>query len=251
MMEQSLFYLGLIVLLLSTSFRLIMLIGPVMSMLKIFGTDFFKSLKEFSKLQIPGFKEFISREIITSFLGYLSLLFVLYIFNLNEINLEDLSLTKIIFLYISCCLWVLVDFMRSISMRKKLLAICQQTNKLKSITGKGIDAIRFAVLWQFRTGHILNHYSRKAILGVIKRRSKIKDEEAGKESLVTTTINVLENIISIPERMTKKLSDNVKNEFDVVLRQKFKKYTDVPKSRVLLSIIFSFIPAILLGLFSL
>ena len=243
-MSFSLFDLGLVLLLSTLLVRITFLSIPVYQFSKIFERKIREGSKLISALEIPGLKKFIWEEIILGFFSYFMIFLCLYFFNLDEYELSSISLfgkitTLLIFLF-----WVIIDWMRSIMIYRRLTGINRKTSKLKTIAGNIFDGLRFIVYIRSSPKKTALTLGTRALVGLSKKKLEEKQENEGKEPFGIVALSFLQRMITFPERLTTKLTDWAKENVDEHLSKEFEKYSKRSRLKLIILLFWSIIPSL-------
>lgn len=243
-MTFSLFDLGLVLLLSTFLVRITFLSIPVYQFTKIFERKIREGGKLISALEIPGLKKFIRQEIVFGFFSYFMIVLCLYFFNLDDYELSSISLfgkilTLIIFLF-----WLIIDWIRSVVIYRRLTKINRKTSKLKSIAGNIFDGLRFIVYLRSSPKKTALTLGTRALVGLSKKKLEEKQENEGKEPFGIIALSFIQRMITFPERLTTKLTDWAKENVDQHLSKEFEKYSKRSRLKLTILLIWSVIPSL-------
>ena len=247
-MDFNLFHFGLVLLLVSISFRIALVATPVVNFVKLFGKDSIKAQNKIRNLEIPGVKEFFAKEVFIGFIAYFALI-VAFMFDLSTVSVDSLDIFSILILIIVSSLWLFIDLYRSVRLRRKFTDLVTETSRLQTIVGGGLDVLRFFVNVG-TPGKAVRKYGLKYLVGLMKRKSaNTTDSNAEgrpKKTVVNTVLSTVESALTIPDKISMKMSDRAKKEFDVKLVKSFKKYAQISRLELMLSLLFATLPATIL-----
>ena len=243
-MNFSLFDLGLVLLLSTLLVRITFLSIPVYQFSKIFERKIREGSKLISALNIPGLKKFIREEILLGFLSYFMIVLCLYLFKLDDYELSSISLIGKILTFIIFLFWLIVDWIRSIMIYRRLTKINRKTSKLKSIAGNIFDGLRFIVYIRSSPKKTALTLGSRALVGLSKKKLEEKQEEDGKEPFGIIAISFLQRMITFPERLTSKLTDWAKEHVDNHLSKEFEKYSARSRIKLAILLFWSVVPSL-------
>tara|TARA_B100001121_G_scaffold297715_1_gene304503 strand:+ start:1164 stop:1919 length:756 start_codon:yes stop_codon:yes gene_type:complete len=193
-------------------------------------------------LEIPGLKSFVRYEILLGTLPYFILIIMVLQNQYVSLNVSDLSLTLSLFTAMIFAIWLIFDLVKSLAIYRELSKLAEDTNRLKKITGSALDGLRFIV----HSKGIIRRTAVKFSAGLLKKRleKQQKEKKSFFRKVSISSLSAVEKITSFPERVSKKLTQWVKEDLDERLVKRFEKYSNKSLSSILLSLIWSLIPAI-------
>ena len=121
--------------------------------------------------------------------------------------------------------------------------VAKDTSRIKNITGNTIDGLRFII---HRKG-IVRRAAVKYSVGFAKKKLEEKQEKEKSflKKISIRGLTTIENITTYPEKITKRLSNWMKEDLDEKLMTRFEKYSKRSKFYVLLNLVWSFLPGLL------
>ena len=248
MSEITLATLGVIVLLLTMIVRIVF----VCISLRRFSTMFDGKIKEgtllLKYLKIPGLEEFVKQELLFTILPYSALAIVLIFTPVSSIALNEMNLLLLIFSIMLLGVWVLMDFVRSYLINRKLESVRKETSALRSISGNVLDGMKYIVYIRGSASRTALALGKRAIVGVAKSKVKESTKSTKKKPFGIAALIALEQLISFPERVIGKLTDWAKDVIDEKLEVKFRKYSERSKITMLILTVWSLLPALWLAI---
>ena len=194
------------------------------------------------ELEIPGLRSFVKQEIILGLVPYFILVILMtqnkYVgINISELNMILTLTTIFIFL-----VWIFFDIIKSISIHKELTKLASDTSRLKKIAGSALDGLRFVI---HRKG-MIKRTALKYTTGLVIE--KLENQQKEKKSFFRTvgisSLKALESIVSFPEKVTKQLTQWIKEDLDDRLMKRFQKYLERSKLNIVVNFTWTLVPSI-------
>ena len=250
MSDTTLATLGIIVLVLTMIFRIIMVGISLRRFSKMFDNrkDMRDGIKLFRYLKIPGLEQFVKQELIFTLLPYTALGIVIFVTPVSAVELSDMNLLLLILSIIVLGIWVMMDFIRSYLINRKLEAVRKETSVLRSISGNVLDGLKYVVYLRGSVPRTAVALGKRAIVGAAKSKVKESTKSTKKKPFGIAALIVLEKMISFPERVVGKITDWGKDVIDEKLKDKFQKYSGRSKYTLFVLTIWSLVPAVLLSI---
>ena len=248
-MSFNLFDLALLILIPTTMVRSIVLFLIFRKFVNIFGSksDFRTARHLVKELEIPGFTNFIRHEIILGLIPYLSLVGLIFLSDLRSFEISEIGLFMMIVAVLCLVVWVIVDFVKSVFIYRKLAKLAKDTSMIKQISGSAIEGLRFIVHRKGIVKRTLVKYTVSATKKSLEKQQEVKKSWWRKASI--RGLAAVENITTFPERVTQKLADWMKEDLDEKLMKRFDNYSSRSKINIAANFIWSLLPCIvLLGL---
>ena len=240
----SMLHLVLLLLIPTFFLRAWVLLSGARKFVKIFNgrKNAFQGGRLVENLEIPGLKSFVRYEIMLGILPYLVLITMILQNQYVALSVSDLSLTLALFSVVIFGVWLIFDIIKSISIYRELSKLAEDTNRLKKITGNALDGLRFVI----HSKGIIRRTAVKFSAGLLKKRLEKKQEKKKSffRKVGISSLSAVEKITSFPERVSKKLSQWIKEDLDDRLMKRFEKYSNRTVSSKLIGLVWSFIPAI-------
>ena len=243
-MEITLLHLVFLLVIPTFIFRVWVIFRGINKFIKIF--DGKKNVVEGSKLvdelEIPGLRSFVKQEIILGLVPYFILVILMtqnkYVgINISELNMILTLTTIFIFL-----VWIFFDIIKSISIHKELTKLASDTSRLKKIAGSALDGLRFVI---HRKG-MIKRTALKYTTGLVIE--KLENQQKEKKSFFRTvgisSLKALESIVSFPEKVTKQLTQWIKEDLDDRLMKRFQKYLERSKLNIVVNFTWTLVPSI-------
>ena len=202
--------------------------------------------KLFGELELPGFATFVRMELLLGILPYLFLFTVAGLFDVSAIDLNELNHFALLSSIVILVSWLIIDIIKSVLIYNKMSKVAKDTSRIKNITGNTIDGLRFII---HRRG-IVRRTAVKYSVGFAKK--KLEEKQEKKKSFLKKIsirgLTTIENITTYPEKITKRLSNWMKEDLDEKLMTRFEKYSKRSKFYVLLNLIWSLLPGLIFTL---
>ena len=250
MAKITLAVIGIIVLILTMIFRIIMVGKSLRNFSKMFESK--KDLKDgialFRYLEIPGLEQFVRQEFFFTLLPYSALGLVIISTPVSDVEVSELNLFVLICSMFVLGTWVVMDFVRSYLLNRKLEAVRKETSVLRSISGNVLDGLKYIVYIRGSVPRTAVSLGKRALVGAAKTKVKDSTKETKKKPFGIAALIALEKMISFPERVIGKITDWGKDALDEKLKQKFEKYSRRSKIRLFILTIWSLTPAVLLSI---
>lgn len=249
-MSFNLFDLALLILIPTTIVRATVLLRTFQNFVNIFGSksDFKVARHLMKELEIPGFSNFIRQEIILGAIPYLSIIGLIFVSDLRSFEISDFGLITAIIAVLCLLAWVIIDFVKSILIYRRLAKLVKDTSKIKQISGSAIEGLRFIVHRKGIVKRTLVKYTVSATKKSLEKQQEEKKSWWRKASIRGLT--AVENITSFPEKVTKKLADWMKEDLDEKLMKRFENYSSRSKVNVSGNLLWSLFPCFILVLLS-
>lgn len=241
-MSFNLFDLALLILIPTTLLRSTVLFLIFRKFVDVFGSksDFKVARHLMKELEIPGFSNFIRQEIILGAIPYLSIIGLIFVSDLRSFEISDFGLITAIIAVLCLLTWVIIDFVKSILIYRRLAKLAKDTSKIKQISGSAIEGLRFIVHRKGVVKRTLLKYTVSATKNSLEKQQEVKKSWWRKASI--RGLSAVENITTFPERVTKKLADWMKEDLDEKLMKRFDNYTARSRMNVLGNFIWSLFP---------
>jgi len=238
----------IVILIPSSIVRLLVLAAIYRKFSLIFGgrKNIVQGSKLFGELELPGFSTFVRMELLLGMLPYLFLFTVANLFDVSTIGLNELNHFALIGSIVILVSWLIIDIIKSVLIYNKMSKVAKDTSRIKNITGSTIDGLRFII---HRRG-IVRRTAIKYSVGFAKK--KLEEKQEKKKSFLKKIsirgLTTIENITTYPEKITKRLSNWMKEDLDEKLMTRFEKYSKRSKLYVLLNLVWSFLPGLIFTL---
>ena len=193
-------------------------------------------------LRIPGLKSFVKQEIILGIMPYIVLIILMTQDRYVSVKITQLNLILTLFTGIIFLVWLILDVVKSISIHRELSKLAKDTSRLKNISGSALDGLRFVISAKGIVRRTAMRYTAGAVRSQLEKQQKEKKSFFRKVGI--SSLKVIENITSYPERVTKKLTAWVKEDLDERLMKRFQKYSDRNNFTIFINLIWSLVPAI-------
>ena len=192
-------------------------------------------------LEIPGLSSFIKHEILLGAVPYLLMMFLVVNGKYVDLTLSDLNFVLILLTFIIFFTWIIFDIIKSININTELNKLATDTSRLKKIAGNALDGLRFVI----HTKGFIKRNALRYTSGVVRGQMEKKEDEESSvfRKIGITGLKVLEEIISFPEKVTKKLTLWIKDDLDVRLMKRFEKYSNRSIREISFYLVWSLIPA--------
>jgi hypothetical protein len=246
-MNLNLSQIGLLLLLITASARVLLVSVPLIKFVRIFDRKIVEGGRLIGELEIPGLKRFIRHEVILGFTPYLILFACMKLFNLSDVSINGFDFFIQLLAFLILLFWLTVDWWRSFSIYDKLTKLYNETDKVRTISGSALDGLRFAVHLRGTVQKTVVKLGFRALVGVVKGKLKRKEAEDGKTPTGTVAISLVDRLISFPERITGKLTDWAKGDLDHRLMKKFSKYADRSLLRLGMILLWGLVPSFVLA----
>ena len=245
-MSFNLFDLALLILIPTTLVRSIVLFLIFRKFVDIFGSksDFKTARHLMKELEIPGFTNFIRHEIILGLIPYLSLVGLIFLSDLRSFEITEIGIFMMIVAVLCLVVWVIVDFVKSVLIYRKLAKLAKDTSMIKQISGSAIEGLRFIVHRKGIVKRTLVKYTVSATKKSLQQQQEVKKSWWRKASI--RGLSAVENITSFPERVTKKLADWMKEDLDEKLMKRFENYSSRSKISVFGNFLWALFPSLVL-----
>ena len=119
-MSVSLFQIALIVLLASGIVRVGILIDSIGRFVRLFEGEVKEGSRLLFALDIPGLDRFVRDEVLLGIVPYMGLIASMWFFDLDAVLIGNVSTIQLILIGICLPLWVILDIVRSVSIRSKI-----------------------------------------------------------------------------------------------------------------------------------
>lgn len=244
-MDLSLLHMLILILFPSSIIRLLVLVAIYRKFSIIFGgrKNIVQGTKLFGSLNIPGFSLFIRMELLIGMLPYMYLSIIAFAFNVRDITLNELNLFALFCSILILITWLIIDIIKSVLIYTKMSKVAKDTSRIKNITGNTIDGLRFII---HRKG-IVRRTAVKYTVGFAKK--KLEEKQEKKKSFLKKIsirgLSTIENITTYPEKITKRLSDWMKEDLDGKLATRFEKYSGRSKFYIVFNLVWSILPGLL------
>ena len=248
----NLFQVATLLLLCSIFVRFALIVVPAVQFIRLF-EDTKSSKQGFSlikKIEIPGLHQFVKQEFVLGVSPYLSIVIVLLVFDLAEINTNQLSNVGLLLTLLGLFVWLVIDWTRSFIVHQQLRSIVEETKKLRGISGNVLDGLKYAVYLRPSLGKTAFLLGKRAAVGTIQSRIKKQEETTGRKSLASVAFMAIEKMISFPERIVGKITDWVKGSVDEKLKESFSYYANRTKVEFFLLFLWTLFPAFWLSISS-
>ena len=126
------------------------------------------------ELEIPGFTNFIRHEIILGLVPYLSLVGLIFLSDLRSFEITEIGLFMMIVAVLSLVVWVIVDFVKSVLIYRKLAKLVKDTSMIKQISGSAIEGLRFIVHRKGIVKRTLVKYTLSATKKSLEKQQEVK-----------------------------------------------------------------------------
>ena len=245
-MSFNLFDLALLILIPTTLVRSAVLFLIFRKFVDIFGSKSeFKTARHLMKeLEIPGFTSYIRQEIILGLIPYLSLIGLISLNNLSSFEIRELGLFVMLIAGVSLVIWVIVDFVKSVLIYRKLAKLAKDTSMIKQISGSAIEGLRFIVHRKGIVKRTLVKYTVSATKKSLEKQQEVKKSWWRKASI--RGLAAVENITTFPEKVTQKLADWMKEDLDEKLMKRFENYSSRSKINVFGNFLWALFPSMVL-----
>ena len=245
-MSFNLFDLALLILIPTTLVRSSVLFVIFRKFVGIFESksDFKTARHLMKELEIPGFTTYIQQEIILGLIPYLSLFGLIFLTDMSSLEVGDLGFLVSAVTVFCLFVWVIVDFAKSILIYRKLTKLAKDTSMIKQISGSAIEGLRFIVHRKGIVKRTLVKYTVSATKKSLEKQQEVKQSWWRKASI--RGLAAVENITTFPEKVTKKLTDWVKEDLDEKLMKRFENYSSRSKLNVFGNFLWSLFPSIVL-----
>jgi hypothetical protein len=241
----SLADLGLGVLIPALAVRLLMVGIPTVHFARLFGGRVREGASLIKELEVAGLNAFVRQECLLGFLPYVALMASLFLVDMDAVPLSELSLPLMVLTVLGLMGWVFVDWLRSYSIYTKLEALRKQTDRLRSIAGSALDGLRYVVYLRRSISKTAIKLSKRAILGLARKKAK---SESKTSRFGAIAAKVVDNLISVPERIVGKVTDWAKEALDEQLKDRFKGYAERSNREFVFLFLWSLLPAVWLSL---
>lgn len=248
MVDLTLGLLGVIFLLVVMIFRIIMVGISLRKFAKMFADrrEMKEGIKLLRYLEIPGLEKFVKQEIILTIVPYTTLLLVILLTPVADVNISDINLILLILTVISLSIWAMVDFIRSYMINGRLEAVRKETSALRKISGNLLDGLKYVVYLRGSVAKSAVSLGKRALVGLAKKKVKDSTKETKKKPFGIAALIALERLVSFPERIIGKITNWGKEAIDEKLKDKFEKYSHRTKFQISLYVIWSVLPSIIL-----
>ena len=239
----SLIHLVLLILIPTIFFRSLVLISGARKFIKIFegAKHAAEGRRLVESLEIPGLKSFVRTEIVIGTLPYFVLSLLILQNDYVDLTYAEQDLTLLLMTFFVFAIWVTFDLIKSYSIHRELSKLADDTNRLKKISGNALEGLRFVI---HRKG-IIKRTAVKYTVGLFKNRllKKQKEKKSFLRKVSISSLGVVEKITSFPERVSKSITEWIKEDLDERLMKRFEKYSNRSYSSVAFGICWSLIPA--------
>ena len=248
MADVTLAAIGLILLVVTMIFRIIMVGISLRKFAKMFENkkEFREGISLFKYLEIPGLENFVKQEIFFTILPYTALGLVIFVSPVSDVKIGDINFFAVIVSMFIFVLWALMDFVRSYLINRKLEAVRKETSVLRSISGNVLDGLKYVVYIRGSVTRTAVSLGKRALVGAAKDKIKQSDLETKKKPLGIAALIALEKMISFPERVIGKITDWGKDAIDEKLKNRFEKYSERSKLRLTVVTMWCVLPSALL-----
>ena len=245
-MSFNLFDLALLILIPTTLVRSVVLFLIFRKFVDIFGSksDFKMARHLMKELEIPGFTNFIRQEIILGVIPYLSLIGLIFLSDLRSFEISELGLFVMIVSVLCLIIWVIVDFVKSVLIYRKLAKLAKDTSMIKQISGSAIEGLRFIVHRKGIVKRTLVKYTVTATKKSLEKQQEVKKSWWRKASI--RGLAAVENITTFPEKVTQKLADWMKEDLDEKLMKRFHNYSSRSNINIAANFLWSLFPCLLI-----
>ena len=169
---------------------------------------------------------------------------MLLVFNGKYVDLKVSNLDFVIALltFIIFFTWIVFDIIKSVNINTELNKLATDTSRLKKIAGNALDGLRFVI----HTKGFIKRNALRYTSGVVRGRMEKQEHDGSSifRRIGITGLKVLEDIISFPEKVTKKLSVWIKDDLDARLMKRFEKYSNRSLREISFHLFWSLIPTI-------
>lgn len=193
-------------------------------------------------LEIPGLSSFIKHEILLGAVPYLLMMFLVVNRKYFDMTVSDLDLILVLLTVIIFFTWIAFDIIKSININTELNKLATDTSRLKKIAGNALDGLRFVIHAKGFIKRNALRYTSGVVRGQMEKQEH--DESSVFRRISITGLKVLEDIISFPEKVTKKLSVWIKDDLDARLMKRFEKYSIRSFREISFYLVWSLIPAV-------
>ena len=140
--------------------------------------------------------------------------------------------------------WVIVDFVKSVLIYRKLAKLAKDTSMIKHISGSAIEGLRFIVHRKGIVKRTLVKYTVSATKKSLEKQQEVKKSWWRKASI--RGLAAVENITTFPERVTQRLADWMKEDLDEKLMKRFDNYSSRSKINVFGNFLWALFPSLVL-----
>ena len=245
-MSINLFHLAMLILIPTTLVRSSAIFLIFRKFVDIFESksDFKTARHLMKELEIPGFTNYIRQEIILGVIPYLSLIGLISLNNLSSFEIRELGLFVMLIAGFSLVIWVIVDFVKSVLIYRKLAKLAKDTSMIKQISGSAIEGLRFIVHRKGIVKRTLVKYTVSATKKSLEKQQEVKKSWWRKASI--RGLAAVENITTFPEKVTQKLADWMKEDLDEKLMKRFENYSSRSKINVFGNFLWALFPSMVL-----
>ena len=216
--------LGLSILFISVSVRVIFIGIPTYSFSRLFSGHFREGTSLFRSLQIEGLEKFVKQELFLGISPYFALCIAIWLTQMSEVMVAELSNILLIITISVLIVWQFIDFYRSYIVYLELQELNNQTKQLKQISGNLLNALQYAVHLRGSVTKTAIHLGKRAAIKIYKKKAQEYDEKAGNRSITSRALSAFDRFFSFPEGAAKYVADWLQGSFDEKLSKNFQKY---------------------------
>jgi len=249
-MSFSLYQIALVLLLFCGVIRVGILIDSLSRFVRLFDRQLVEGSRLLFALEIPGLERFVRDEVFLGIVPYGGLVLSIWFFELNQLAIGDLSTLQFILVGVVLPVWVILDVARSISIRRKLNKLHEESKMFQTITGSALGGLKLFVRFRGGVRKTVARGTIRAIAGFAKvvLRSKKKEDEQPTKS--EAALEFVEKVTEFPGKMADKFTEFTKDNVDSNLQKRFKKYAERSTLKLAIITLWGLLPAILLSIIS-
>lgn len=249
-MSLSLYQIALILLTFCGVIRVGILIDSLSRFVRLFDRQIVEGSRLLFALEIPGLERFVRDEVFLGIIPYCGLVLSIWFFDLNQLTLTDLSTLQLFLVGVVLLVWVILDVVRSISIRRKLNKLHQESKLFQTISGNALGGLKLFVRFRGGVRKTVARGTVRAIAGFAKVVLRSKKEEEEKQTKSEAALEFVEKVTEFPGKMADKFTEFTKDNVDSNLQKRFKKYAERSNLTLALITMWGLLPAILLSVIS-
>ena len=249
-MSISLFQIALLVLLVSGIVRVGILIDSIGRFVRLFEGEVKEGSRLLFGLDIPGLDRFVRDEVLLGIVPYMGLIASMWFFDLDAVLIGNVSTIQLILIGICLPLWVILDIVRSVSIRSKINKLYKETQMLQKITGSALSGLKLFVKFRGGVRKTALRTSLKVAAGVGSFFLRRKQKEGEKPGVGQKALDKVEQVTELPGKIADKFTEFTQKSVDNSLQKRFEKYAERSTLTLALITLWGLLPAILLSIIS-
>lgn len=249
-MSISLFQIALLVLLVSGIVRVGILIDSIGRFVRLFEGEVREGSRLLFALDIPGLDRFVRDEILLGIVPYMGLIASMWFFDLDAVLVGNVSTIQLILIGICLPLWVILDIVRSVSIRSKINKLHKETQMLQKITGSALSGLKLFVKFRGGVRKTALRTSLKVTAGVGSFFLRRKQKEGENPGVGQKALDKVGQVTELPGKLADKFTEYTRKSVDNSLQKRFEKYAERSTLTLALITLWGLLPAILLSIIS-